>query len=54
MIKSQCKYFHQEYVKECPAPKRKYCVNGKKEEGRVFTWGNDVEQEMCGKGTWHP
>jgi hypothetical protein len=54
MIKSQCKEFHQKYLAKCPAPKHKYCVSGDEKTGRIFTWGNDVDVETCGSGTWHP
>lgn len=54
MIKSQCGQFHQKYVIKCPAPKHKYCVEGERKTGRIFTWGKDVDVETCVRGTWHP
>jgi hypothetical protein len=54
MIKSQCEKFNQEYVIECPAPQHKYCVQGDRKVGRIFTWGTDVDVEACDNGTWHP
>jgi len=54
MIQDQCTSIQQAYVIECPAPDQKYCVHGNKKEGRIFTWGSEVDKETCGAGIWHP